>query len=79
MLLARFARHQTTAVAAGENAGRILQDANGVRSLTALGEWTGAARDFPIEPPATGEGLAVLVQDADGKILSAAVLLGPDA
>ena len=66
VLLVRFVRHQTTEVAAGENAGRILQDANGVRSLTTLGEWTGPARDFPIEPPAAGEGLALLVQAADG-------------
>ena len=71
VLLVRFVRHQTTEVAAGENAGRILQDANGVRSLTTLGEWTGPARDFPIQPPAAGEGLALLVQAADGKILAA--------
>jgi len=71
VLLVRFIRHQTTEVAAGENAGRILQDANGVRSLTTLGEWTGPARDFPIQPPAAGEGLALLVQAADGKILAA--------
>jgi len=71
VLLVRFVRHQTTEVAAGENAGRILQDANGVRNLTTLGEWTGPARDFPIQPPAAGEGLALLVQAADGKILAA--------
>ena len=71
VLLVRFVRHQTTEVAAGENAGRILQDANGVRNLTTLGEWTGPARDFPIEPPAAGEGLALLVQAADGRILAA--------
>jgi hypothetical protein len=77
VLLVRFVRHQTTQVAAGENAGRVLQDANGVRSLTVLGEWTGAARDFAIEPPAAGEGLAVLVQAPDGKILGAGLVVSP--
>lgn len=75
VLLARFVRQQTTEVGAGENAGRILQDANGVRTLTTLGEWDGAARDFPLEPPGPGEGLAVLVQAADGKILGAGLVL----
>jgi hypothetical protein len=79
VLLVRFRRHQTTEVPSGENAGRILQDANGVRTLKALGDWDGSARDFPIEPPAAGEGMAVLVQEADGKILGAALLLGPAA
>jgi len=78
VLLARFIRHQTTEVAAGENAGRILQDANGVRTFTTLGDWAGPARDFPIEPPAAGEGLAVLVQTPDGKILGTGVVIGDD-
>jgi hypothetical protein len=76
VLLVRFIRHQTTEVAAGENAGRILQDANGVRTFTTLGDWTGPARDFPIEPPAAGEGLAVLVQTPDGRILGTGVVNG---
>jgi len=76
VLLVRFIRHQTTEVAAGENAGRILQDANGVRTLTTLGDWTGPAREFPIEPPAAAEGLAVLVQAADGKMLGAGFIVG---
>jgi len=75
VLLVRFVRQQTTEIGAGENAGRILKDANGVRSLTELGEWDGAARDFAIDPPVAGEGLAVLVQAPDGKILGAALTL----
>jgi hypothetical protein len=78
VLLVRFVRQQRTEVAAGENAGRILQDANGVRTLATLGDWTGSARDFAIDPPAPGEGLAILVQTADGKILGAALALGKD-
>jgi hypothetical protein len=73
-LLVRFLRHRTTDVAAGENAGRILRDANGVRELTTLGAWDGSALNFPIEPPGADEGLAVLVQAPDGHMLGAAAL-----
>jgi hypothetical protein len=72
VLLARFVRHRATQVEAGENAGRALDDSNGVETLTTLGRWTGAKAAFAIEPPAAGEGLAVLVQAADGEILGAA-------
>jgi hypothetical protein len=74
VLLVRFLRHRTTDVAAGENAGRILRDANGVRELTTLGAWDGSALNFPIEPPGADEGLAVLVQATDGRMLGAAAL-----
>lgn len=73
-LLVRFVRHRTTDVAAGENAGRVLRDANGVRELTKLGAWDGPALSFPIDPPGTDEGLAVLVQAPDGHMLGAAML-----
>ena len=73
-LLVRFLRHRPTDVAAGENAGRILRDANGVRELTTLGAWDGSALSFPIEPPGADEGLAVLVQAPDGRMLGAAAL-----
>jgi hypothetical protein len=73
-LLVRFLRHRTTDAAAGENAGRILRDANGVRELTTLGAWDGSALNFPIEPPGADEGLAVLVQAPDGRMLGAAAL-----
>jgi hypothetical protein len=73
-LLVRFVKHRTTDVAAGENAGRVLRDANGVRELTTLGAWDGPALSFPIEPPGADEGLAVLVQAPDGRMLGAAAL-----
>ena len=76
VLLVQFAQNRTTRVAGGENARRTLQDANGVEMLTALGSWNGSALGFAIEPPADGEGLAVLVQAPDGRMLGAAVLLG---
>jgi hypothetical protein len=72
ILLARFVRHRTTSVGAGENSGRILEDANGVEGLTRLGSWDGTPLRFDIDPPGVGEGLAVLVQASDGHILGAA-------
>jgi len=68
----RFLRHRTNAVAAGENAGHTAEDINGVETLTALGDWTGAELRLDIAPPAAGEGVAILVQAADGRILGAA-------
>lgn len=76
VLLVRYAQKRTSRVTAGENTGRTLDDANGVESLTPLGAWTGTAVTFPVEPPAAGEGLAVLVQAPDGHILGAAATLG---
>jgi hypothetical protein len=72
VLLARFVQRRATQVGAGENAGRTLEDANGVETLTSLGAWNGTPATFPIEPPAPGKGVAVLVQAPDGKILGAA-------
>ena len=74
VLLVRFAQERTTRVAGGENARRTLQDANAVESLVSLGNWDGSALRFAIEPPAAGEGIAVLVQAADGRMLGAAAL-----
>jgi hypothetical protein len=74
VLLARFAQRRATQVAAGENAGRALEDINGVETLTTLGAWNGTKAAFAIEPPDPGKGLAILVQAPDGKILGAAAL-----
>jgi hypothetical protein len=74
VLLARYALKRTTPVAGGENAARTAVDTNAVEALTTLGGWDGKPASFPIEPPADGEGLAVLVQAPDGRMLGAAVL-----
>jgi hypothetical protein len=76
IVLVRFAQKRTTHVGAGENASRTLDDTNGVDALAMLGDWLGVEIGFPLEPPAAGEGIAVLVQATDGHILGAAVLLG---
>src|SRR6185437_3125964 len=77
VLAVRFVRHRTTKIGAGENARRTAEDANGVVALAVLGEWTGAARDFAIDPPAPGEGVAVLVQAPDGRMLGAGSATSP--
>jgi hypothetical protein len=76
IVLVRFAQRRTIHVGAGENTGRVADDFNGVQSLTPLGAWDGSSQSFPIEPPAAGEGLAVLVQAHDGHMLGAAMVLG---
>ncbi len=76
VLLVRFVQKRTTRVAGGENARRTLQDVNGVEMLASLGSWNGSALSFAIEPPTAGEGVAVLVQAPDGRMLGAAALLG---
>jgi hypothetical protein len=76
VLLARFAKKRATRVAGGENARRTLEDANVVEMLATLGSWNGLALNFAIQPPADGEGVAVLVQAPDGRMLGAAAILG---
>jgi hypothetical protein len=76
VLLLRFAQKRTTSVTAGENARRTLDDVNGVETLTPLGAWNGAAVTFSVEPPGPGQGIAVLVQAPDGRILGAAATPG---
>jgi hypothetical protein len=75
VLLVRFVQRRSTHVAAGENSGRVLDDVDGVESLTRLAAWDGSPLHFAVEPPAPGEGLAVLVQAPDGHMLGAAMAL----
>jgi hypothetical protein len=74
VLLVRYAQKRTTQVGAGENARRTLDDVNGVEELATLGPWDGAERNFAIAPPGAGEGLAVLIQAPDGRILGAGAI-----
>jgi hypothetical protein len=77
VLVARYLLKRSTQVKGGENAGRGALDVNAVTSLKMIGDWTGKAASFAIEPPADGEGLAVLVQAPDGRFLGAASVEGP--
>jgi hypothetical protein len=73
VLLAGYDPNHTTSVKHGENAGRTLAEANIVRGLLRVGEWTGSAVALHAKAPA-GERVAALLQAADGKILGAALL-----
>jgi hypothetical protein len=64
-------RHETE-VRRGENAGRKLLDVNIVRSIEALGSWSGAALTIIRALPKLGTGMAIFVQSGDGAILGAA-------
>jgi len=68
-----FDRTHTTAVRAGENGGRVLTDAHVVRTVEPLASWSGEALTLsrPL-PPGAGNGVAVLLQGPDGRILGAA-------
>jgi hypothetical protein len=77
VLVARYVLKRTTQVIGGENAGKSATDVNAVTSLKMIGDWTGKAATFAIDPPAAGEGLAVLVQAPDGRFLGAASVEGP--
>lgn len=72
VLLVGFDPEHRTPVGRGENAGRVLVEANIVRSVTELGPWSGVAWTLRVAAPA-GERHAVLVQAADGRMLGAAV------
>lgn len=65
--------HETT-VGAGENGGRRLREFRIVRTATVLGTWDGTARDIALPHIAPGQGVAVLVQAPDLRVLGAAEL-----
>lgn len=69
--LVGFDPRHVTSVARGENAGRTLTQVNVVRSVAEIGRWTGAAQAWTMPWPA-GEAAAVIVQDADGRVVGAA-------
>ena len=74
-LMAYDESHQTR-VAAGENAGRALENYHVVREMERLGVWRGEALDLPVDlaslRDAGRSGVAFLVQQAgQGPILGA--------
>ena len=70
VLLIGFDREHTTAIGRGENSGRTLTEANVVRSFRAVGQWSGAALKLNERFP-QGEGVAVLLEAPDGRIIGA--------
>ncbi len=73
VLLLGFDDRHVTPVASGENAGRTIVDTNVVRSLAAIGDWSGPALSLHAAPGA-GDHVAVLLQGQDGTILAARVV-----
>jgi hypothetical protein len=67
------AMHETS-VGAGENDGARLREYRIVREFETLADWDGAAPSLSIKPPGPGQGLAILVQSADLRMLGAADL-----
>jgi hypothetical protein len=63
-----------THVGAGENEGARLTEYRIVRSVETLAEWDGTARTLVTALPAEGQGLSVLVQSADLRVIGAADL-----
>ncbi|WP_028204560.1 DUF1223 domain-containing protein [Paraburkholderia nodosa] len=71
ILLVGYDTAHVTEVGRGENTGRTLRESNIVRSIQAVGEWTGAPLKLEPAPPA-GEQAAILIQSTDGAIIGAA-------
>jgi hypothetical protein len=72
LLLIGYDRLHQTQVGRGENGGRTLEEANIVRSMSALNAWSGEPVHLQVPYPA-GQDVAVLLQQDDGHIVGAAV------
>ncbi|MBV8923354.1 DUF1223 domain-containing protein [Bradyrhizobium sp.] len=75
VLLVGFDHEHTTKIGRGENGGRTLTEANVVRSLRTVGEWSGKPLQIE-EPLPEGQDVAVVVESSDGRIVGAARLSG---
>jgi len=73
ILLIGFDREHTTAIGRGENGGRTLTEANIVRSVRPVGQWSGAALRINEQFP-EGQDVAVVLEAPDGQIVGAARL-----
>ena len=76
-LLAVYDPRHTTAIGTGENGGRRLDEYRIVRESRLLDRWEGGPRRFDLPGIGTaGQGIAVLVQSPDLRVLGAADLSG---
>jgi hypothetical protein len=73
LLLVGFDPEHTTKINRGENGGRTFFETNVVRSIRAIGDWSGSARAFEERAP-EGQDMAVIVEAPDGRIIGAARL-----
>jgi hypothetical protein len=70
VMLIGYDRQHQTPIARGENGGRVLTEANIVRSMRVAGAWTGQPLRLTAAMPA-GEAVAIVVQADDGRMLGA--------
>jgi hypothetical protein len=75
VLLIGFDHEHRTAIGRGENAGRTLDEANVVRSIRSVGDWSGAPLRISEKFPG-GQDVAVILEAPDGRIVGASRLSG---
>jgi hypothetical protein len=75
ILLIGFDHEHTTAVGRGENSGRTLVEANVVRSIRSVGQWSGTPMRISERFP-EGQDVAVVLEAPDGRIIGASRLNG---
>lgn len=73
ILLIGFDHDHTTAIGRGENSGRTLVEANIVRSIRSVGQWSGAPLQINERSP-EGQDIAVVLEAPDGQIIGASRL-----
>jgi hypothetical protein len=73
VLLIGFDHDHRTAIGRGENAGRTLDEANVVRSIRSVGDWSGAPLHISERFP-EGRDVAITLQAPDGRIVGASRL-----
>jgi hypothetical protein len=75
VLLIGFDHEHTTAIGRGENSGRTLTEANVVRSIRSVGQWSGTPLRLS-EPFPEGQDVAVVLEAPGGQIIGASRLAG---
>jgi hypothetical protein len=75
VLLIGFDHEHTTPIGRGENSGRTLTEANVVRSIRPVGQWSGTSLRIS-EPFPEGQDVAVVLEAPDGQIIGASRLAG---
>ncbi len=75
VLLIGFDHEHTTPIGRGENSGRTLTEANVVRSIRSVGQWSGTSLRLS-EPFPEGQDVAVVLEAPDGQIIGASRLAG---
>jgi hypothetical protein len=73
ILLIGFDHEHTTAIHRGENSGATLTEANVVRSIRSVGQWSGTALRLNERFP-EGQDVAVVLEAPDGRIIGASRL-----